>query len=133
MVFLEECRFVINGKKKILVCDHDYSFRSSLKKSLESDGFSVHDISGPCEALKYVLKEKFDVIVLTVQPDYTISTLAFSAIRTVEKDLPVIIVSDSEESFSSASSIMHNAFGFFKKPADFGEIKAAINEAIDKD
>jgi DNA-binding NtrC family response regulator len=117
---------------KILVCDHDYSFRSSLRKSLESDGFSVHDISGASEALKYVLKEKFDAIVLTLQPNNTISTLAFSAIKMVEKDLPVIIITDSEESFSSVSSIIHEAFEYFRKPADFREIKAAINDAINK-
>ncbi|MFQ5714088.1 MAG: response regulator [Candidatus Scalinduaceae bacterium] len=116
--------------KKILICDHEDLFRSSLRKSLESDGFSVHDISRASEALKYVLKEKYDAIVLSLQPNSTISTLAFSAIRAVDKELPVIVVADSEESFSSVSSIIHEAFGYFRKPADCGEIKVAINEAI---
>jgi DNA-binding NtrC family response regulator len=115
---------------KILVCDHDYSFRSSLRKSLESDGFSVHDISSVSEALKYVLKEKFDAIVLSLQPSNMISTLAFSAIRTIDKELPVIVITDSEDSLSSVSSVIHEAYGYFRKPADCGEIKTAINEAI---
>jgi len=118
---------------KILICDHEYSFRSSLRRSLESDGFSVHDISSSSEALKYVLKEKFDAIVLNLQPNNMISTLAFSAIRRIDKELPVIVVTDSEESLSSVSSIIHDAFGYFRKPADCGEIKTAINEAITKE
>ena len=115
---------------KVLVCDHEYSFRSSLRKSLESDGFSVHDISRASEALKYVLKEKFDAIVFNLQPDNMISTLVFSAIRTIDKELPVIVTTDSEESLSSVSSIIHETFRYFRKPVGYKEIKEAINETI---
>ncbi len=115
---------------KVLVCDHEYSFRSSLRKLLESDGFSVHDISRSSEALKYVLKEKFDAIVFNLQPDNMISTLVFSAIRTIDKELPVIVITDSEESLSSVSSIIHETFRYFRKPVGYREIKEAINETI---
>ncbi|MBO1223165.1 MAG: response regulator [Candidatus Scalindua sediminis] len=115
---------------KVLVCDHEYSFRSSLRKSLESDGFSVHDISRASEALKYVLKEKFDAIVFNLQPDNMISTLIFSAIRTIDKELPVIVITDSDESLSSVSSIIHETFRYFRKPVGYREIKEAINETI---
>ena len=115
---------------KVLVCDHEISFRSSLGKLLESDGFSVHDISSSSEALKYVLKEKFDAIVFNLQPDNMISTLVFSAIRTIDKELPVIVITDSDESLSSVSSIIHETFRYFRKPIGYKEIKAAINETI---
>ena len=115
---------------KVLVCDHEYSFRSSLRKSLESDGFSVHDISRSSEALKYVLKEKFDAIVFNLQPDNMISTLVFSAIRTIDKELPVIVITESDESLSSVSSIIHETFRYFRKPVGYKEIKEAINETI---
>ncbi len=108
---------------KVLVCDHEYSFRSSLRKLLESDGFSVHDISRSSEALKYVLKEKFDAIVFNLQPDNMISSLVFSAIRTIDKELPVIVITDSEESLSSVSSIIHETFRYFRKPVGYKEIK----------
>ena len=115
---------------KVLVCDHEYSFRSSLRKSLESNGFYIQEASSPSEAVKYVLKEKFDAIVLNLQPDNMFSTLAFSVIKTIEKELPVIVITDSEESLPSVSSIIHETFRLFQKPVDSKEIEEAIREAV---
>jgi DNA-binding NtrC family response regulator len=116
--------------KKILIGGHEQSFRSDLKTLLELDGFHMQEASRPSEALKKVLEENFAVVVLHLQLDNMLSTLAFSAIRMVDKELPIIVVIDSEESLSSIASVIHEAFKHFQTPVDPKEIVGAIKEAI---
>lgn len=118
--------------KKILIGGHEQSFRSDLRTLLELDGFHIQETSRPGEALKKVLEEKFDVIVLHLQLDLdnTLSTLAFSAIRMVDRELPVIIVTDNAETLSSIVPVIHEAFKHFQTPVDPKEIVGAVKEAI---
>jgi two-component system response regulator HydG len=118
--------------KKILIGGHEQSFRRDLRTLLELDGFHMQEASRPGEALKKVLEEKFDVIVLHLQLDLdsTLSTLAFSAIRMVDRELPVIIVTDNAETLSSIVPVIHEAFKHFQTPVDPKEIVGAIKEAI---
>ncbi len=118
--------------KKILIGGHEQSFKNDLRTLLELDGFHMQEASKPGEALKKVLEEKFDVIVLHLQLDLdnTLSTLAFSAIRMVDRELPVIIVTDNAETLSSIVPVIHEAFKHFQTPVDPKEIVGAIKEAI---
>ncbi len=57
-------------------------------------------------------------------------TLVFSTIRTIDKELPVIVVTDNAETLSSIASVIHDAFKHFQTPVDPKEIVGAIKEAI---
>ncbi len=118
--------------KKILVGSHEQSFRSDLRTLLDLDGFHMQEASRPIKALKKVLEEKFDVVVLHLQLhlDNMISTLAFSAIRMIDRELPVIVVTDNAETLSSMASVIHEAFKHFHTPVDPKEIVGAIKEAV---
>ncbi len=116
--------------KKILVVDLEQSFRSDLRTLLELDGFHMQEASRPSEAVKKVLEEKFDVVVLHLQPDNMLITLTFSAIRTADRELPIIVVTDNAETLSSIAPVIHDAFKHFQTPVDPKEIVGAIKEAI---
>ena len=118
--------------KKILVGSHEQSFRSDLRTLLDLDGFHMQEASRPIKALKKVLEEKFDVVVLHLQLhlDNMISTLAFSAIRMIDRELPVIVVTDNAETLSSMASVIHEAFKHFQAPVNPKEIVGAIKEAV---
>jgi DNA-binding NtrC family response regulator len=116
--------------KKILVVDLEQSFRSDLRTLLELDGFHMQEASRPTEALKKVLEEKFDVVVLHLQLDNMLSTLTFSSIRMADRELPIIVVTDNAETLSSIAPVIHDAFKHFQTPVDPKEIVGAIKEAI---
>lgn len=116
--------------QKILICDPDELFRCNLGSVLESNGFYVQEASRPSEAVKYVLKEKFNAIVFSLQPEDMNGIQIFSAIKAIDYKLPVIVVIDSNEPLSSVSSIIHESFKLFHKPVDCNEIEEAIREAI---
>jgi len=117
--------------QKVLIYDNDELFRCNLKRVLESKCFYIQEASRPSEAVKYVLKERFDAIVFSLQPDDMNGTQIFSAIRSIDYKLPVIVVTDSNQPLSSVSSIIHESFRLFQKPVDCNEIEDAIREAVD--
>ena len=116
--------------QKILISDSYELFRCNLRGVLKSKGFYVQEASRPSEAVKYVLKEKFNAIVFSLQFDDLNGIQIFSAIKSIDYKLPVIVVTDSNEPLSSVSSIIHESFRLFQKPVDCNEIEEAIREAV---
>ena len=116
--------------QKVLICDSDKLFRCNLRYVLESKGFAVLEASRPSEAVKYVLKEEFGVVIFNLQPEDLNGVQIFSAIKTIDYKLPVIIVTDSDVTLSSVSSVIHESFKLFQKPVDCNEIEEAVREAV---
>ena len=114
----------------ILICDPDELFRRNLRNVLEPKGFGVQEASRPSEAVKYVLKDGFGVVIFNLQPDDLNGVHIFSAIKSIDYKLPVIVVIDSEVTLSSVSSIIHESFKLFQKPVDCNEIAEAVCEAV---
>jgi DNA-binding NtrC family response regulator len=97
---------------------------------LESKGFDVQEASRPGEAIKYVLKKGFCAVIFNLQSDDLNSVQIFSAIKTIDYKLPVIVVTDSDVTLSSVSSIVHESFKLFQKPVGCNEIEEAALEAV---
>ena len=114
----------------ILICDADELFRRNLRNVLESKGFYIQEASRPSEAVKYVLKEGFGAVVFNLQSDDLNGVQIFSAIKTIDYKLPVIVVTDSNVTLSSVSSIINESFKLFQKPVDCNEIEEAVREAV---
>ena len=116
--------------QKILICDPDKLFRYNLRYVLESKGFVVKEASRPGEAVKYVLKEGFGTVIFNLQPEDLNGVQIFSAIKTIDYKLPVIIVTNGDVALTSVSSIIHESFRLFQKPIGFNEIVEAVREAV---
>ena len=116
--------------QNILIYDSEESFRYKLRDALESKGFYVQEVSRPSEAVKYVLMQRFEAVVFCLDSVDMDSVSLLSAIREIDNKLPVIIVTGSNVSLSSVSSIIHEFFSLFQKPVDCNEIEEAIREAV---
>ena len=116
--------------QKILICDPDVLFRCNLRYVLESNGFAVLEASRPSETVKYVLQEEFGVVIFNLQPEDLNGVQIFSAIKTIDYKLPVIIVTDGDVALSSVSSVIHESFKLFQKPIGYNEIVEAVRDAV---
>jgi len=123
--------------QKILICDLDELFRFNLGFVLESKGFYVQEASRPSEGLKYVIKEKFNAIVFSLQsdnmkciftPDFSYGIQILSAIKAIDGKLPVIVVTDSNELHLLLSKRFSDCF--IQKPVDCNEIEEALCGAV---
>ncbi len=101
--------------QKLLICDPDKLFRWNLRYVLESKGFVVQEASRPCEAVKYVMKEGFGDVVFNLKPEDLNGVQIFSAKKTIDNKLPIIIITDGDVPLSSVSSIIHKSFRLFPK------------------
>ena len=70
--------------KKILICDSDELFRCNLRSVLKSKNFYIQEASRLSEAVKYVLKEKFNAIVFGLQSEDMNGIQIFSAIKAID-------------------------------------------------
>jgi DNA-binding NtrC family response regulator len=116
--------------QKVLICDPDKLSWCNLRYVLESKGFIIQEASRPSEAVKYVLKEEFGVVIFNLQPEDLNGVQIFSAIKTIDYKLPVIIVTDSDVTLSSVSSIIHESFKLFQKPVGYNELVEAVCDAV---
>jgi DNA-binding NtrC family response regulator len=116
--------------QKVLICDPDKLFRCNLRYVLESKGFIIQEASRPSEAVKYVLKKEFGVVIFNLQPEDLNGVQIFSAIKTIDYKLPVIIVTDSDVALSSVSSIIHESFKLFQKPVGYNDIVETVRDAV---
>jgi DNA-binding NtrC family response regulator len=116
--------------QKVLICDPDKLFRCNLRYVLESKGFVVQEASRPSEAVKYVLKEEFSTVIFNLQPDDSNGVQIFSAIKSIDYKLPVIIVTDGNVTLSSVSSIIHESFKLLQKPVGYDELVETIRDAV---
>ncbi len=117
--------------KKLLIGGNDSLFRSKLMKLVESNSFFVKEASRTNEVLKCVCSEKFDAVIFNFGFDDVDSTQAFFAMRVVDKELPVIVISNENDTLSSVAPVIHEAYRYYSMPVDLKEINEAVNEAID--
>jgi DNA-binding NtrC family response regulator len=120
----------MNKIHKVLICDPDALFRSNLRYVLESKGFVVQEASRSSEAIKSVLKEKFGVVIFNLQSEDFNGVQIFSAIKTIDYKLPVIIVTEGDVTLSSVSSVICESFKLIQKPVGYNEIEEAIRDAV---
>ncbi len=114
----------------VLICEPNELFRCDLRYVLESKGFVVQDASRPSEAVKYVLKEDYGVVIFNLRPEDLNSVQIFSVLKTINYKLPVIVVTDSGVTLSSVSSIIHESFRLFQKPVGYNEIVETVCDAV---
>ncbi len=117
--------------QNILICDREEFFRRNLSGALQAKGFCVKDASRPGEAVKYVLNQRFGVVVFCVESeDMDCIQIVLAIIRNMNYKLPFIVISGSKVTLSSVSPIIHESFRLFQKPVDCNEIVEAIGEAV---
>ena len=107
--------------KTILVVDNDAKARSTCQMELESEGYRVLTATNCMEALDYVSRDTFDVIVL--EPEgLTLDYL--SEFLKVDRHLKVVINSDHPELKMDFHTWLADAF--LIKSSDLTDLKSTV-------
>lgn len=121
-----------NSSIKILVVDDEPLNCILLKTYLEEEGYGVETAVNGNDALAILAQQQFDVILLDLimpQPD------GFEVLRQIKAtpalaQIPVVVVSASEDLDSAIKSIEMGALDFLPKPFDPVFLKARINASL---
>ena len=120
--------------RRVLICDDDASIRFILKRILTREcHVEVSEASGGLEAVKLLVSEPVDLLILDLQmPGFdgheTLKTIRASAFR----DLPVVIVSGEREPEAVARVIKLGVLGFIVKPLDRDTIVGTLRAFVDR-
>ncbi|MFT5857998.1 MAG: two-component system LytT family response regulator [Flavobacteriaceae bacterium] len=116
--------------KKVLIIDDENRTRSLIAKMIDSFGFDVEAIpdgENVQSGIKAIEKHNPDIVFLDIQmPDGT----GFDVIRSIEnKNFEVIFITAHEE--FAIKAIKFSALDYLLKPVDAGELKSALEKALE--
>ncbi|QTH45474.1 response regulator transcription factor [Cohnella sp. LGH] len=110
----------------ILIVDEEQQSRSTLRRYLTSEGFDVKEEADGLDALRQILNERFDLVVLdTHLPG--INSLELCAIIRSESNIPVVFVSGTEGEHQMIGGFEAGADDFVLKPFSPREVVHRIS------
>jgi DNA-binding response OmpR family regulator len=120
------------NKAKILIIDDDNDIRRALHIRLRSHGYETVFASDGLSAMKTALKETPDLILLDLGLP---AGDGFVVMERLQKNtklscIPVIVLTARESKGNQEKAIAAGCCAFFQKPADNGELMAAISKAL---
>ena len=114
---------------KILLVEDDKSIVSNLTEFLTQEGFEVKSASGQTDALAFLEKESFDLVLL----DISLSDgNGFSVCSAVKSDygIPVIFLTASSDEFSTVTGFDLGADDYIPKPFRPRELVSRIKNIL---
>jgi len=112
---------VEHGALLLLVDDDDEMTRDMLSRRLERIGYTVIPAANGEQALELIARESFDVVLLDIKMPGLSGFQVLQAIRRIHSvtDLPVVMVTSSDDSDSIVEALELGANDYVTKPIDF--------------
>lgn len=116
---------------KILVIETDESFRRHISDRLRLERYKVYEACQETEARNVFLKKDFDIVLLGLKGDKTLSLALLKTIKELRPLVEVILLSSSEDHSLSASieGMKLGAFDELLVPFDQETLLRRIREA----
>lgn len=120
----------------IIIADDHPLFRNALFQSIHMavSGANLHEADS-LDALLAVLQkiEDPDLLLLDLKMPGSNGMSGLIHLRSTYPDLPIVVISASEESSVVSQVKSHGAFGFIPKSSDMRELNSALNQVLNGD
>jgi len=120
----------VGNRKTILVVDDDPLILDAFRSFLTQEGHRMIGVRGVSEAVERLFTERVDLVITEVDLMGLSATGLPGLIKQIDRDLPVIVMSDRAEVMGSVSAVKRQADLLLNKPLDLGEIRAAITRLL---
>lgn len=120
----------MNAIPKILIIDAEPKIPDNCRQVLSDHGFTVHVGLGGSEALEYLTRNHFDLILLDVgacQPD---DFRIIEQIHRLRPETPVIMMSTNASVESVVTAMKEGGLDYLKKPLTGGDILRSVQNAL---
>ncbi|MCP5206186.1 MAG: EAL domain-containing protein [Hahellaceae bacterium] len=120
------------SKARILIVDDEPRLIQSLQELLQGYGYQVDTAQGGGNACQYLLKKKFDLVLLDLRMHDMSGHEVMDFMAKQEITTATIVVS-GESSFSAVSkALRRGAYDYLKKPYDPEELVSTVKNALRK-
>lgn len=111
---------------RIIIVDDDYYTCQTLSQFLVTKGFSTHLHNNISDAVRTLLAEECDLMLLDYHLPGINGTDALPIIREVSPQLPVVLMMDETTREDRQKALQAGAFRLLQKPIDHRELLGAI-------
>jgi DNA-binding response OmpR family regulator len=126
----------MNSKRKptVLIADDDLEILGLTRSLLRRRGFEVFEASDGDEAMRQLLENRPDLVILDVMMPGQSGWEVCRSIRETEslKDMGVIMLTGVGERLNEMTSPLYGADAFLDKPFEFAALDQLISEVLDK-
>jgi DNA-binding NtrC family response regulator len=114
---------------KILIVDDEKDFLDIMAERMSVRGMEVSTATSAENALKMVLKESFDAVIMDLMMPEMDGFKALKLFKETKPDLPIILLTANVPEEKCIEAIKLGALDVIEKPADLGLLTQKIDEA----
>ncbi|HTQ02542.1 MAG TPA: EAL domain-containing protein [Polyangiaceae bacterium] len=119
-----------NRPPRVLVVDDEPSFRMLVARALTESGMSVQSAANGNQALaRFADGTQFDAVVTDLQMPELDGIGFLRAVREVDLDVPVILLTGHGSVESAIAAVEYGGFRYLQKPIEHDELLAVVREA----
>lgn len=119
-------------KAKILAVDDDQNLRESVIDNLELDGYEVVGVGSGAEALKAVVTDFYDVILMDFNLTDATGIDVIRQIRKTNTESQILMMTAHASLDTAIKAIQESVYDFLIKPVDFNHLKRVIAKCLEK-
>ncbi|MCD6473268.1 response regulator [Candidatus Aerophobetes bacterium] len=114
----------------ILVADDDKFIRDYLRNVLIEEEYNVQTVESGSAAIKKILKQNFDVLILDIHMSGINGLETISFIKSVHPNLPIIVITGDASMQTEKRAREEGVFCYFTKPLNIKGLKQVITSAL---
>ncbi|HEY1558529.1 MAG TPA: EAL domain-containing protein [Kofleriaceae bacterium] len=118
-----------HARRRALVADDDDGVRRVVVRLLTRAGFEVEQVDSGYKAITALEKEPFDVVVSDVQMPDGGGLDLLRAVRRIDLDVPVLLVTGDPSVQAAAAAVEYGAFRYLTKPLDAPAFVKSVEHA----
>ncbi len=118
--------------KRALVADDEDVFCKLLAKTLGLDGFQVDTATDGMEAIEWIEKRRYAVILTDLMMPRAGGLEVLRAARRTDPDVAVILVTGYASLDSALAAIKEGAYDYITKPFQLEEIRLTVSNALER-
>jgi len=121
------------AKPRILVVEDDPDLRRILKLQLVSRGFDIHEAENGAEGFRAVQAEPPDCVILDLMMPVMDGFGFLKRLRSIlaTQDLPVLILTASEDERNKVRGFQYQADAYMSKPYDLEELTVQVEKLVE--
>lgn len=118
---------LLKDKKKILLLEDEYSYRTSIKEYLVSLDFDVDDFDDGKDALNAILENRYDLLLLDVMVPNITGHEIVKIVRKEEIDVPIILITSLTDIEDLSTGYEIGCNDYIRKPFILKELKYRVS------
>ena len=116
--------------ERVLVVDDESDMLKLIGMILGETELQIVTTQDPMEALKFARNGGYDLVITDLKMKGLDGVELLNAIRSCDRDMPVIIVTAYATAEAAADAMANDAFDFISKPFHKAQLLFAVNRAL---